>query len=240
MYGRQGRAPRQRHFVPAAGLRFLAPLYDPFLRHHSRESLWRSRLVEQMRLEPGQRILDVGCGTGSQALLIKEAERAAEVVGLDPDPDILVIAGRKADQAGVRLRLDLGFADRLPYADASFDRVVSSLVFHHLAHETKVLALQQAYRVLRSGGELHLADLDRPRGRLMRVAVLPIRLLDGMDRTADNIAGRLPALIAEAGFSSIAETASFFLGALRLYRAVKPSSEDRVPRTAATAAASTS
>jgi ubiquinone/menaquinone biosynthesis C-methylase UbiE len=175
-----------------------------------------------MRMEPGQQVLDVGSGTGTLAILIKQKHPRVEVIGIDPDTQILEIARRKARRARAEIRFDLGYADRLPYSDSSFDRVVSSLVFHHLAPKTKVLALREAWRVLHPGGELHIADVGRPRSALMRIAVAPFRLYDVLGATEDNLAGRLPALIAAAGFAEVRETGRVLLGVVCLYRAEKP------------------
>jgi len=215
--------PSLPRFVPALGHRFLTPLYDPLLRLHFRERELRSRLVDQMRIEPGHHVLDVGSGTGTLVFLIKERCLSADVVGIDPDAQILAIARRKAWRTGAAVRFELGYADRLSYPDSTFDRVVSSLVFHHLAHETKVLALSEAWRVLRPGGELHIADFGRPQSALMRIALTPLRLFDGFGATEDNLAGSLPNLIAGAGFSEVMETDRVLLGVLCLYRAAKPS-----------------
>lgn len=216
--------PNPDNFVPALGLRILTPLFDPLVRLLMRERLFKGRLVDQMALQPGQRILDVGCGTGTLALLIKERHPQNEVVGIDPDPQILAIARRKAARSGAEVRFDVGYADRLPYPDASFDRVTSSLVFHHLRRETKRAALEEAYRVLRPGGELHIADIGRPSGVLMRLAVRPIVMLDGTDRVKDNIAGRLPTFMTGSGFSEVVECEPFStaFGPVSLYRATKP------------------
>src|SRR5919201_3788598 len=97
-----------RPFVPALGLRLLNPLYDPLLRLHTRERRWKGHLVDQMQIQRGERILDVGCGTGTLDLLIKEKHPDADVVGLDPDADILAIARRKAERAGVEIRFRRG------------------------------------------------------------------------------------------------------------------------------------
>jgi len=211
-------------FVPALGLRILTPLFDPLVRLLMRERLFKGRLVEQMAIKPGQRILDVGCGTGTLALLIKERHPQSEVVGLDPDPQILAIARRKAVHSGAEVQFDAGYADRLPYPDAGFDRVISSLVFHHLIRQTKRGALAEAYRVLRPGGELHIADIGRAGGVPMRLAVRPIVLLDGTDRVKDNLAGRLPTFITDSGFINVAECQPLrtALGPVSLYRATKP------------------
>ena len=211
-----------RQFVPALGWRFLNPLYDPLLRLHMRERQWKGGLVDQMRIQPGQRILDVGCGTGTLDLLIKEKHPHADVVGLDPDYQILAIARRKAERERVEIRFEEGYADRLPYPDSSFDRVVSSLVFHHLPRDSKVASLREIRRVLRPGGELHLADIGGPPNVLLRIAVQPLRFFDGLRATDDNLSGHLPALIAEAGFTELAETRRELLGVIYLYRAAKP------------------
>ena len=129
---------------------------------------------------------------------------------------------RKAERTNSDVRFDLGYSDRLPYPDSSFDRVVSNLVFHQLSHKTEVLALREAW-VLRPGGELHIADIGRPTSTFMRIAVSPFRLFDGLGATEDNLAGRLPALIASAGFSDVKETGRIFLGVICLYRAAKGS-----------------
>jgi SAM-dependent methyltransferase len=100
---------------------------------------------------------------------------------------------------------DHGFSYDLPYRDGSFDRVVTSLFLHHLTGEDKLRSLREVRRVLRPGGELHVADWGRPRGPLMTIAAQGIRLLDGDDVTRDNLTGRLPALFREAGLVRVAE-----------------------------------
>lgn len=212
-----------RPFVPALGFRVLDPLFDPLVSFLMREGAFKGRLVEQMTLQPGYRVLDLGCGTGTLALLIKDRHPETEVVGLDPDSQILTIARRKAARAGAQVRFDVGYADRLPYSDASFDRVTSSLVFHHLTRETKRAALREAYRVLRPGGQLHVADIGRARSALMRVALTPVLLLDGAERVKDNVAGLLPAFMMEAGFAEVVETEPLktLFGPVWLYMAPK-------------------
>jgi ubiquinone/menaquinone biosynthesis C-methylase UbiE len=153
-------APAHRHFDPAAGLHAALPLYDPLLRLIGAKSV-QNAFVEQARLQPGQRVLDIGCGTGGVTLLAKRACPQAEVVGLDPDPRALAIARRKAERAGLPIRFDLGYADALGYADGSFDHVLSSFMWHHLPPETQRACFQQLRRVLAPGRQLHLIDFAR-------------------------------------------------------------------------------
>jgi len=172
-----------RTFVPAAGLDWCLPLYDPLVRLLGGDQARRA-LLEQAALRPGHAVLDVGCGTGSLATLVKGLHPGVQVTGVDPDPKALERARRKAARANVSVRLDRGFADALPYPDASFDRVLSSFVFHHLQEDEKGWMLSEARRVLKPGGSLHLLDFAGHEPgvlTLMREAGLqePTRLLRG-------------------------------------------------------------
>ena len=154
-------------YLPALGLHFLTPLYDPLVRWFMPECKIKNRLLRQAAIKENQRVLDVGCGTGTLAILIKQVHPGANVVGLDPDPEVLAIALRKAEKLGQRLALDKGFAMRLPYPDESFDHIFSSFVFHHLTTHNKHRTLAEAFRVLRHGGQLYVADFARPNKSLL-------------------------------------------------------------------------
>src|SRR6266481_1222786 len=125
-----------RTYLPAAGHDWFLPLYDPFVKLVGGDRARRA-LLEQAEMRPGQRVLDVGCGTGSLAVMIKRLRSDVDVVGLDPDPKALARARQKAEREGASIRLDRGFSDKLPYPAASFDLVFSSLMFHHLPAEEK-------------------------------------------------------------------------------------------------------
>src|SRR5262249_31479652 len=146
----------------------------------------------------------------------------ADVRGLDGDPKILHIARAKAEKTGVEIGLDEGMSFALPYPDAGFDRVLSSLMLHHLSHADKIQTCSEVFRVLRSGGELHVADFGKPHTTLMRLATLALHRHGG-DSTADNIAGRLPELFGSVGFKDVEETAQYqtLFGTLSLYKARK-------------------
>jgi ubiquinone/menaquinone biosynthesis C-methylase UbiE len=91
--------------------------------------------------------------------MAKQREPQAEVIGLDGDPKVPAIARQKAAGAGLRIRFDHGLATALPYDAGTFDRVLASLMLHHLSPEEKRLALHEVWRVLRSGGEFHILDV---------------------------------------------------------------------------------
>ena len=207
-----------RRYLPGMGRDWLLPLYDPFTRSIGIESAHR-KLADQAALESAERVLEIGCGTGNLALLVKRMRPQIDVVGLDPDPKALARAGRKARRAGLPLELDRGFADELPYPAGSFDRVLSSLMFHHLQADLRRASLRQVLRVLRPGGSLHLMDFGGDSHHLHGLA----RLARGSRTLEDNWDDRIPALMREAGFVDAAETGQLTrrIGRLTYYRATR-------------------
>lgn len=212
---------RSDAFVPALAYRWLTPLYDPVVRITTRERTFKARLIEQAGIAPGMRVLDVGCGTGTLAIAAKRAVPSAEIVGLDGDAQVLARASGKARDAHAEVVFDQGLSFDLPYADESFDRVLSSLLFHHLTGRDKRRTLAEIKRVLRPGGELHLADWGRPSGLGMRALSYVIVAFDGREQVSDNLSGNLPVMMQEAGFSSVDPGATFStaLGTLGLLAA---------------------
>ena len=221
-------AMRRQQYIPALRFDWLTPLYDPILRWTMREPLFKRRLIEQARIAKEHRVLDLGCGTATLTLLLRQTCPEAEVIGLDGDPAILAIAHAKAARAGLPVALHRAMAYALPYADASFDLVFSSLMFHHLTTGDKLRTLREVLRVLRPGGELHIADWGKSQNPLLRGAFLLVQLLDGFATTADNVKGLLPMLVTAAGFQNVCQSAQFAtpFGTLCLYRAQKPPASD--------------
>ena len=210
-------------YIPALKYDWLTPVYDLLLKWTMGEFAFKRQLVRQAGIEKGNRVLDLGCGTATLTLLLKKSHPEAEVVGLDGDPKVLEIAKTKAVKTGLKIALDRGMAFELPYPDRSFDRVLSSLVFHHLTRDNKVRTLREVFRVLKPGGELHVADWGKPQNTLMRVAFLLVQMLDGFNTTADSVNGLLPELFSQAGFEDIQQTDRHItlFGTLALYRARK-------------------
>jgi len=211
-------------YIPALRYHWLTAFYDPLVRWTLRESTFKRPLMKQAGIERGYRVLDLGCGTGTLALLIKSHHPKADVFGLDADPKVLEIAKAKAARAGLNVRFDHGMAFDLPYPDAFFDRVISSLLFHHLTRERKERTLREVFRAMRGHGELHVADWGKAQNRLMRLAFLLVQMLDGFETTADNLGGLLPELFQAAGFEDVQEPTRYMtvVGTLSLYRARKP------------------
>jgi cyclopropane fatty-acyl-phospholipid synthase-like methyltransferase len=215
--------PSSPNYIPALRFDWLTPFFDPLLRAFLPEQRLKRRLVEQVALRPGHRVLDLGCGTATLTAMLAASCPAAEVIGIDGDPKVLAIGRQKLARAGLHVELQEAMADELAFEPGSFDRVVSSLVFHHLATDTKRRALMRAHALLRPGGELHIMDWGRAGGLLMRLAYLSVQLFDGFATTTDNVRGRLPAFIEDAGFRSVEETqrTRTLFGTLSMYRAVR-------------------
>jgi ubiquinone/menaquinone biosynthesis C-methylase UbiE len=209
------------HYLPGMGHDRLLPLYDPLQRLLGISRIHRP-LVDQAGIRPGHRVLEIGCGTGNLVLLVGLLHPDAEVVGLDPDPKALARARRKAERRSLPLRFDHGFAQELPYADASFDRVLSALMFHHLGRDEKAGALREVRRVLEPGGSLHLVDLG---GANQHADGFMARLAHRNRMLRDNFGDRIPTRMREAGLADPTETAhrvSRVMGRVTYYRAVAP------------------
>ena len=218
---------RQSHdskYVPALGFHWLTPCYDAVVGATTRERRFKQALIRQANIEVGHRVLDLACGTGTLAIWLKQACPGAEVVGVDGDRAVLARAGRKAQRAAVALQFAEALAYALPYPPARFDRVLSSLFFHHLSWEDKQRTAQEIFRVLRPGGQLHVADWGKAGNGAMRGLFLAIQLLDGFSNTRDNLEGRLIELFEDAGFAEVAQRQSFstLFGTMALYSARKP------------------
>jgi ubiquinone/menaquinone biosynthesis C-methylase UbiE len=192
-----------RSYVPALGFDWLTRLYDPLLALTLREATLKGRLLDQAGIAPDHDVLDVGCGTGTLAILAKTRQPRARVVGLDGDRAVLEIARTKIARAGIDVELREGLANAEPtFAPASFDRILSSLVLHHLTTEQKRLAFAAMHRWLRPGGELHVLDFGPQASWLFALLAHGVGWLDGAARVRDNWEGRLPELMRDAGFAS--------------------------------------
>jgi ubiquinone/menaquinone biosynthesis C-methylase UbiE len=215
-------AAHDESFVPALAHDRLTPLFDPFVRYTTRERRMKTRLIDQAAIGARHRVLDVGCGTGTLAIMVKRAEPGAEVVGLDGDPAILARGREKVAGEGVDVRLDQGMSFDLPYGDGSFDRVLSSLFFHHVKPDAKLRTAREIARVLRPGGELHVADFGKPADPMQAAIFGVFRRFDGEEETRDNAAGRLPEIFTEGGLAEARECGSAMrtmYGTLRFYSA---------------------
>ncbi|MBB5918610.1 ubiquinone/menaquinone biosynthesis C-methylase UbiE [Nocardia transvalensis] len=206
-------------YLPAAGRDSLLPAYDLLSRALGVPRL-HERLVDQADLRDDHRILEVGCGTGNLTLRIKRARPAAEVIGADPDPRALARAERKArDEKGIRF--DHAYGQELPYEDGEFDRVLSSLMLHHLDTGVRTAMAAEILRVLRPGGRLHLADIGGP---MTPADGLAARLTLRTGHLTGNLGDGIPRLLRGAGFdcTEVATERHRRMGRVSYYRATRP------------------
>jgi ubiquinone/menaquinone biosynthesis C-methylase UbiE len=225
----QNLADQKRTFLPAAGRDLFLPLYDPLVTLLGGNRS-RQELIDQASISSGQRILDIGCGTGSFVVLLKRQCSDVDIIGLDPDPKALRRASDKAKRAGVAIQFDRGFADELPYESQTFDRVFSSLMFHHLDEQTQEKTLREVMRVLKLGSSFHLLDFASGHSSLARSHTSHglhdhlMRFFHPRDRVQDNSDASLIELLRAAGFRSAEKVKDghMLLGLLRTasYRAM--------------------
>lgn len=190
--------PDTKDFTPAAGRFLPTSAYDRLLALLTREARWRSELLERLAPRNGERILDVGCGTGSFAILVKQTAPGAEVVGLDPDEDARTIAKGKAKAAGVEIEWKSGFA-RDAANFGQFDKVVSSLVFHQVPVAEKQAGLAAMFAAAKPGGRIIVGDYAHQHSWLMRQAFKIVQSEDGRTNTQPNVDGFLEAELAPNG-----------------------------------------
>jgi ubiquinone/menaquinone biosynthesis C-methylase UbiE len=208
-----------RDYLPAAGHDWALSLYDPFVKLLGGGRAIRA-LLEQADLRPGQRVLDIGCGTGTAAVMMKTLHPDLEVVGLDPDPKALARAQHKAQKADVSIQFDQGFGDALPYPDDSFDRVLSSFMFHHLPSGEKGNTLRAIQHALKTGGSFHMLDFEGPEHGSDGLLA---RMVHSSHRLEDNAESRVVGLMRDAGFANPAKIhrRKMLLGRIAYYRATK-------------------
>jgi len=212
-------------YIPALRFNWLTPFYDFIVGTTTREGTFKKSLIKQANIKPENNVLDLACGTGTLAILAKQYQPLANVTGVDGDPVILSLSERKARKYNVPIQFDHAMSFNLPYADGTFDRVLSSLFFHHLTCEDKQLTAKEIFRVLKPRAELHIADWGKPANVFMRALFFSIQLLDGFKTTKDNIDGKLIELFSEAGFSEVNQRKTFstIFGTMTLYSAIKRS-----------------
>jgi SAM-dependent methyltransferase len=168
--------------------------YDTFWFRGQGRAL-RQRTVTLARLQPGDAVLDVGCGTGTLAMeAARRVGRAGRVAGVDPSPEQIARARAKAARRHVPIEFQIGVIEQLAFPDQTFDVVFSTLMMHHLPESLKRQGLAEIARVLKPGGRLVIADFTRKQERTGQAA----RFHAGGSSLEE-----LAALVADAGFSEV-------------------------------------
>lgn len=210
------------NYIPALRFKPLTRLYDFFLSATFPERKMKQALINQLQLQGTETVLDFGCGTATLAIMIKEQFPSVSIIGVDVDAEIIGIAENKIRSKGLGIALNKFDGESLAFlADQQFDKVVSSLVFHHIPTSTKRNILSQLYRIIKPGGALHIADFGKPGTLYTKVAFGLLRRFDGVENTSVNAEGLLPQYIENGGFQEAAILQSFntVFGTVDLIRA---------------------
>ncbi len=212
-------------FIPALGYDFLSEYYDLTIKLTMPEKKFRDKLMHWINPLSGETILEFGFGTAQNLILLKQRNNEAWVQGVDIDPKIKSIAEYKLRKNKMAVPLHLYDGKKLRFANNSFDKVFSSLVFHQLDAETKLICFKELYRVLKPGGKLIIGDWGKAKNKWMRFSFYAVQLLDGFKTTNDNVNGLIPDYIHQAGFSNISEVdyINTAIGTYSYYTAIKQS-----------------
>ena len=214
---------KNKNYIPALKYNWLTKIYNPLVAFTMPELKFKKTLIQQASIENNYKVLDFGVGTATLSLLVKHKHPEAVVNGVDVDDKILKIAAEKIREQKAEITLTKYDGLILPYPTNHFDRVLTSLVFHHLDKNQKENSLKEIYRVLKPNGELHIADWGKPNNFGMRIAFYLVQFLDGFKTTTDNVKGLLPDYMKGGGFENIETSKSFntIFGTLWLYKGIK-------------------
>lgn len=175
-------------------------------------------IIELAQVKPGDKLLDVGCGTGNLTLTASRyAGAAGSACGIDPSPEMIQAARKKAERRGVEVDFRVGLIERIAYPEGTFDVIVSRLVIHHLPEDLKRKGFAEVFRVLRPGGLFLLADFHPPANRLLARVVSALVGHAMMQTDVRDI----PPMLAEAGFVQVA-SGPMRAGFLAFVRGRKP------------------
>ena len=149
----------------------IAPRYDLITRLLSfgGDQRWKTRLIELAAIQPGQRVLDLACGTGDLAMAAS-AKGASAVVGLDLTQAMIGLARRRDATSSARVMWIVGDMHALPVPSASFDVVTTGYGLRNVPDLT--VALSEIHRTLRPGGIVCSLDFDRPESPWLRAVYL--------------------------------------------------------------------
>jgi ubiquinone/menaquinone biosynthesis C-methylase UbiE len=174
--------------------------YDLFSRVISfgRDQAVRERLIELAAPAPVEKVLDVGCGTGTLALALKSSVETGEVHGIDASPEMIEVAEVKAAQAGSDIDFQVALIEAIPFPDATFELVTSSLMLHHLPDDLKRTGLDEIRRVLKPGGRFMAMDFaahsHSPLGHLLSIFGYS---------SGESMVDKLLPMLKDAGFNDV-------------------------------------
>lgn len=189
-------------YIPALGFNWLTKYYDWLISNFFPEKKTKTALIDQANILQGETVMDFGSGTGTLCMMLKQRQASADIIGLDIDEKIINIAREKIQKANLDIRFLQYDGNAIPMADNSVDKIVTSFVLHHLNTDIKEKMFREFHRVLKPGGEFHVADFEKPANLYTKIAFQLVRWIDGKECTSINAKGKLKELIEQNEFTS--------------------------------------
>lgn len=207
-------------YIPALRFHWLTNSYDWIVSHLMPEKEFKRALLNNAKIQNDFTVLDFGIGTATLSIMAYTSNPNAKYIGIDIDDRILEVAYKKININKVDVKLIKYDGGTLPFLDNSFDRIITSLVLHHLTKEQKLETFFEFKRILKPDGELHIADWGKAANFLMRLMFNIVQLLDGYKTTNDNVMGKLPLIINQSGFKHITISQKFntLLGTVEIFK----------------------
>lgn len=195
-------------YIPPITWSILTPLYDFSCFVGGLGPRFKTKVLNAVELRDGMTVADVGCGTGVFLKIAKQKFPNVRFVGLDPDKQALGIAERRLARARLAVELRNVFAESLPLAGQSVDVCFSTLAFHHMPDDIKRKAIQEVYRVLKTGGKAVIADFGETKG----VSFRKFFFFEKIEYLEGNSRGLIPRYLKEAGFKNVRVVGHHFPG----------------------------
>lgn len=211
---------KNKSYIPALRFHWLTNIYDWLVGVLMPEKEFKNALLQNANIQDNYTVLDFGIGTATLSIMAYQFNPKANYKGLDIDRGIIKIAKQKIENANATIELLKYDGGILPFSDNSIDRIITSLVIHHLTTEQKLEAFCEFKRILKHDGELHVEDWGKASNFLMRLMFNVVQLLDGYKITNDNVKGKLPNIIKQARFEQITISQKFntVLGTVEIFQ----------------------
>lgn len=211
-----------RPHTPPLGHKALTPLYDLAIAALTRESVWRRAFVLAIAPKAGEKVVDIGSGTGSLSIAVHDASPETTYIAIDPDKDAVERARAKVKRSGAAAKFEIGyFSSEADYIKPAPNKIISSLVLHQVPLAEKQRIVEAIYKSLKPGGSVHIADYGLQKGLMRFLFRITVQALDGVKDTQPNADGIIPELLSGAGFLDVEEVRRIqtLTGTISIYRA---------------------
>ena len=211
-----------KNYIPALRFHWLTNSYDWIVSNLMPEKEFKNAVIHNANIQTDFKVLDFGIGTATLSIMASLHQPKATYIGIDVDNQVLEIANKKIINSKSNIELLKYDGNKLPFSDNSFDRIITSLVIHHLTTEQKLVAFSEFKRVLKPNGEIHIADWGKASNFLMKIMFNIVQFLDGYKTTNDNVKGKIPNILEQVGFNQIEIKQKFntVLGTVEVFKII--------------------